>query len=77
MPTYLSAEGGAMRRREFIAVIGDVAVSMSVVLPLSALAHQGKVLTIGALLLGTPPPEAFLKGLREGLGDLAIPRAKT
>lgn len=59
-----------MRRREFIALIGGVAVSMPIVLPLSALAQQGKVNTIGVLVLGTPPPGAFLKGLREQLGGL-------
>jgi putative ABC transport system substrate-binding protein len=59
-----------LKRREFIAMIGDLAVSMSIVLPLSALAQQGKVVTIGVLVLGTPPPEAFLKGLREGLWGL-------
>jgi len=59
-----------LKRREFIALIGDVAVSISIVLPLPALAQQGKMPTIGVLVLGTPPPEAFLKGLREALGGL-------
>jgi hypothetical protein len=55
-----------LKRREFIALIGDVAVSISI----PALAQQGNLSTIGVWVLGIPPPKAFLKGLRQALGDL-------
>jgi putative tryptophan/tyrosine transport system substrate-binding protein len=52
-----------MRRREFIASIGGAAAW-----PLAARAQQaGKLPTIGVLVLGSPPPEAFLQALRDEL----------
>ena len=51
-----------MQRRAFIAIVGGAAVW-----PLLGHAQQPRLPTIGVLVLGSPPPEAFLKGLRDGL----------
>jgi len=53
-----------MRRRDFIAGLGG-----AVAWPVAARAQQPKLPTIGVLVLGSPPPEAFLKGLRDALRD--------
>lgn len=55
-----------MRRRAFIALGGGAAAAW----PLALSAQQGKVPTIGVLVLGTPLPGPFLKDLRAGLRDL-------
>jgi putative ABC transport system substrate-binding protein len=54
-----------MRRREFILALGGAAVW-----PLAARGQAAKVPTIGVLVLGSPPPEAFLKALRSGLWEV-------
>jgi putative ABC transport system substrate-binding protein len=55
-----------MKRREFIALLVGAAAW-----PLSARAQQpGKVPTVGVLVLGSPPPEAFFRALREGLREV-------
>jgi putative ABC transport system substrate-binding protein len=53
----------AMRRREFIALIGTVALMR----PSAMHAQQSKMARIGALYLGTADAESFRKELREGL----------
>ena len=55
-----------MRRRKFITLLGGVAAAW----PLVGHAQQAKLPTIGILVLGSPPPEAFLKGLRDALRDI-------
>ena len=55
-----------MRRRKFITLLGGVAAAW----PLVGHAQQAKLPTIGVLVLGSPPPEAFLKGLRDALRDV-------
>src|SRR5262249_44735375 len=60
------ASGAAMRRRKFITLLGGVAAAW----PLVGRAQQAKLPTIGVLVLGSPPPEAFLKGLRDALRDV-------
>jgi ABC-type uncharacterized transport system substrate-binding protein len=55
-----------VNRRKFITLLGGVAAA----LPVMAHAQQIKLPTIGVLLLGSPPPEAFLKGLRDALRDV-------
>jgi len=52
-----------MRRRDFIKIIGGTAVAW----PLVTHAQQAKLPTIGVLVLGSPPPEAFLQALRDEL----------
>jgi putative ABC transport system substrate-binding protein len=51
-----------MKRREFMA-----AGAALVCTGLAARAQQGRVPTIGVLVLGNPPPESFLQALRGGL----------
>jgi putative ABC transport system substrate-binding protein len=55
-----------MKRREFFGVLGSVAAGW----PFVAHAQQAKLPTVGVLVLGSPPPEAFLKGLRDALRDV-------
>ena len=54
-----------MRRREFILALGGAAAG-----PLVAHAQQAKLPAIGVLVLGSPPPEDFLRGLRDALVDV-------
>jgi len=54
-----------MRRREFIKLLGGAAAG-----PLVAHAQQAKLPAIGVLVLGSPPPEDFLRGLRDALVDV-------
>jgi putative tryptophan/tyrosine transport system substrate-binding protein len=54
-----------MRRREFITLVGYAAAW-----PLGGRAEQAKLPVIGVLGLGSPPPEDFLKGLRDALRDV-------
>jgi putative ABC transport system substrate-binding protein len=54
-----------VRRREFITLLGGAAAW-----PIAAYAQQAKLPTVGVLVLGSPPPEAFLKGLRDALRDV-------
>ena len=53
-----------MKRRSFIAALGGAAAW-----PLVAHSQPAELPTIGVLVLGSPPPEAFLKGLRDALRD--------
>jgi ABC-type uncharacterized transport system substrate-binding protein len=55
-----------MRRREFITLLGGAAVAW----PIATRGQQAKLPTIGVLVLGSPPPEAFLKGLQDALRDI-------
>jgi putative tryptophan/tyrosine transport system substrate-binding protein len=55
-----------MKRREFIRLLSGAAATWS----LAARAQQAKLSMIGVLVLGSPPPEAFLKGLRDALRDV-------
>jgi putative ABC transport system substrate-binding protein len=59
----------AMNRREFIGLLGGVAV-LSSLWPPAAGAQPTKVPTIGILLTGNPEPEVFLKVFRDALGEL-------
>jgi putative tryptophan/tyrosine transport system substrate-binding protein len=54
-----------MKRRELFVLIGGAVVAA----PLGARAQSARVPTIGVLVLGNPPPEPFLKVLRDGLRD--------
>jgi putative tryptophan/tyrosine transport system substrate-binding protein len=55
-----------VKRRKFITLLGGAAAAW----PLIAHAQKAKLLTIGILVLGSPHPEAFLKGLRDALRDV-------
>jgi putative ABC transport system substrate-binding protein len=55
-----------MRRREFVSLLGGAAVAW----PLMAQAQPAKLPSIGVLVLGNPPPLAFLQSLRDGLRDV-------
>jgi putative ABC transport system substrate-binding protein len=57
-----------LQRRNFLALVRGGAVSL--LAPLSATAQQGQIPVIGVLVLGTPPPDAFLKGLNDELSAL-------
>jgi putative ABC transport system substrate-binding protein len=52
-----------MRRRDLISLLGGTAVAW----PFAARSQQAKLPMAGILVLGSPPPEAFLKGLRDAL----------
>ena len=54
-----------MRRRELISLLGGTAVAW----PFVARSQQVKLPTTGVLVLGLPPPQVFLKGLRDALRD--------
>ena len=56
----------AMKRREFITLLGSAAVGW----PLAAPAQQAKMARIGALYIGLADAESFKKELREGLREL-------
>src|SRR5690349_1504203 len=54
-----------MKRRDFIAGLGSAAAW-----PMVAHAQLAKLPTLGVLVLGSPPPDEFLKGLRGALQDI-------
>ena len=58
--------GAAMKRREFITLIGSAAVGW----PLAVRAQQPKVPTVGALVVGSPGSEQFWRLFREGMREL-------
>src|SRR6516164_4628710 len=55
----------AMKRREFIAVLGGAAAGW----PLASAAQQPKVPTIGVLVIGNTDPEEVWRVFRQGLRD--------
>ena len=57
-----------MQRREVIATLAGAAAAW----PLAARAQQARVPTIGVLVAGNPPPEPFLRVLREGLREVGL-----
>jgi len=59
---------GNLERREFLALVRGGAASL--LAPPPAIAQQGQIPAIGVLVLGTPPPDAFIKGLTGELGVL-------
>jgi len=63
---FVLSLGAAMRRREFITLLGGAAT----VWPLSVYAQQSKIRRVGALYIGLADAELFKKELREGLRDL-------
>jgi putative ABC transport system substrate-binding protein len=63
----LGLRGEAMRRREFITLLGSGAVAAW---PLAARAQQGRLPRIGALVLTSADAQALGNELREGLREL-------
>jgi ABC-type uncharacterized transport system substrate-binding protein len=61
-----------MKRREFIIGLANTAICPSIVT-----AQPDKVPGIGALALGSPDPDFFLKGVREGLQKLGYIEGKS
>jgi putative ABC transport system substrate-binding protein len=59
-------QGAAMKRRQFIRLIGGAAVGW----PLAARAQQPKVPTVGVLVVGAPGSEQFWRLFREGMREL-------
>jgi ABC-type uncharacterized transport system substrate-binding protein len=59
-------EGAAVKRRQFIRLIGGAAVGW----PLAARAQQPKVSTVGVLVVGAPGSEQFWRLFREGMREL-------
>lgn len=58
-----------MKRREFITLAG-AAVAIMMLQPFGASAQKAKVPVLGILASGSPSPEPFFKGLRDGLREL-------
>jgi putative tryptophan/tyrosine transport system substrate-binding protein len=56
-----------MKRRAFLMLVGAVALVCG---PCAAGAQPAKVPTVGVLVLGNPPPQAFLAALRSGLREI-------
>ncbi|MEA2942182.1 MAG: hypothetical protein QOD09_2711 [Bradyrhizobium sp.] len=54
-----------MKRRQFIALGGAAAIAW----PLTAHTQQGKMPVLGVLATGSPSPEPFFEGLRDGLRE--------
>jgi len=59
-------EGAAVKRRQFIRLIGGAAVGW----PLAARAQQPKVSTVGVLVVGAPGSEQFWRLFRDGMREL-------
>jgi ABC-type uncharacterized transport system substrate-binding protein len=59
-------QGAAVKRRQFITLIGGAAVGW----PLAANAQQPKVPTVGVLVVGAPGSEQFWRLFREGMREL-------
>jgi putative tryptophan/tyrosine transport system substrate-binding protein len=59
-------QGAAVKRRQFIRLIGGAAVGW----PLAARAQQPKVPTVGVLVVGAPGSEQFWRLFREGMREL-------
>ena len=59
-------QGAAVKRRQFITLIGGAAVGW----PLAARAQQPKVPTVGVLVVGAPGSEQFWRLFREGMREL-------
>lgn len=64
-PAHVEYAGAFMKRRTAIGFL--VAVALAGTLP--AMAQPSTMPSVGVLVLGTPPPEPFLKALRDGLRD--------
>ncbi len=61
-----------MKRRQFISLLGGVAVAR----PLTTRAEQPKIARIGTLYIGLADAESFKKELREGLRELGYVEGK-
>ena len=60
-----------LHRRSFIALLGS-----AMMCPASAFTQPQPLSVIGVLVLGTPDPGPFLKGIREGLAALGYVEAR-